>query len=196
MKPKFIKVQRLKDIICEVNRKSKTTEENFNDMYIVTKDGLKTVKQLDRTIVNSNIVGDKKSIYDTINKEFYTGDIICGAYSKERKEYTISVAKIDGYISNSCHIYKAKNRNNPIYIGYLLTNDVNIREKILERLKGFGYLRLDLDMQIEIPNIEYQNFVTKYIEKFNKRIDLEAEYIKKLQEFKSGLLEKMFPEDK
>ena len=101
-----------------------------------------------------------------------------------------------GIISPMYIVFKTDSTTiNPVFFeNYIFTNYFKL--EILKRLEGSVRLILSADslknIEISVPNINEQQKISEFLELLSKDIYLSEINLKKLKEFKKGLLQKMF----
>ena len=101
-----------------------------------------------------------------------------------------------GIISPMYIVFKTDSTTiNPVFFeNYIFTNYFKL--EILKRLEGSVRLILSADslknIEISVPNLNEQQKISEFLELLSKDIYLSEINLKKLKEFKKGLLQKMF----
>jgi type I restriction enzyme, S subunit len=185
--PKHWEVKKLKFIFSEVNERSETGDEELLSLSkyqgVIPKSSLE-----ERAGMAKTLVGYKKVFHNNlvINKMQAVNGLL-------------AVSKIEGITSPDYAVYRTiSDKYNIDYYGNLLNQSIYLSEfkKVVTGVME-GFIRLYTDdlynILVQVPPNNEQLQIIEYIEnqttKIDKAIELQKNYIQKLKEYKSTLID-------
>lgn len=127
------------------------------------------------------------------------GDIFFNISSETYEEVGMSsvwVYDTENYYLNSfCMGFRPNIDLNNYFITYLLRSSYS-RKQIMKLAQGISRINISqnklLEISILMPTVEEQNLIGSFFQNLDEKIDLSSKKIKKIEDFKKSMLDKMF----
>lgn len=135
----------------------------------------------------------KKGLENSSAKIFKKNTILMAMYGQGKTRGQVSILRIDATTNQACAAITLKNNDSPEFVYYFLFKEYE-RLRTLSNDGSQKNLSAGLIKQYKIPltSVEEQEKIASFLDKIKQKIEAVALQIEKMEEFKKGLLQKMF----